>query len=246
MSARPRDGRRIVAAFDPYAPGAEVLRLALRLRAEEPQRLHALYVEEVEALALGSLPWAREVTLATGQAGPVRAAALEREVRQRAAAARALFESVASGLAGAQFEQVRGRLARELVRLANDASAVLLDWPTGARRSQSWARAVTRALLEASTPLVGLVAAGSAAAGILVVQAGTAAGRGQETARLLAAASRARVALQQGPVPLARVLERAHLEHAGTLLIERGGIDAADEFLVELALRWPGSLFLLR
>ena len=104
MSAAAPLARRLVAVFDPYAPDAAVLDMALRLGAPSRVTLHALFVEETEAMTLGSLPWAREVTLATGEARPLRATAVERELQRSAASARALFEAVAPGLAGARFE----------------------------------------------------------------------------------------------------------------------------------------------
>jgi|GEM_PF-2825224 len=245
MSAAAPLARRLVAVFDPYAPDAAVLDMALRLGAPSRVTLHALFVEETEAMTLGSLPWAREVTLATGEARPLRATAVERELQRSAASARALFEAVAPGLAGARFELVRGRLAAELARVAADASAVLLGWPPAPRRSRAWARTVTTALVALRVPIVGLVASRTDPSGLLVLEAGTRPGPGRALARRLSPGQPRRIALQHGPFSARSLLERARRESLGTLLIEREALEAADELICELALRWSGSILVV-
>lgn len=245
MSAAAPLPRRVVAVFDPYAPDPSVLQLALRLGPTAQSPLHALFVEEPDALVLGSLPWAREVALATGETRPLKTAAVERALQGSAASARALFDSLTQRIAGARFELVRGRLTAELERVAADASAVLLGWPPALRRSRAWARTVTSALVALPVPIVGLVASRADSSGTLVLEAAARPGAARELARRLSPGPSRRIAVQHGPVSAGALLERARRESVGTLVIEHAVLEARDELLGELALHWSGSVLVV-
>jgi hypothetical protein len=247
MSGAPTCADRLVVAFDPYSPAAAALQLALLLTQERPQSLHALYVEDTDALRLGAFPWAREILLATAEARPVLPESLEQDYRSRAAAARALFDSTVSGAVGARFERVRGRLADELRRFAMDAATVFMDWPPARLRGSSWATTVVRTLLDLPAPLVGLVdAQRSAGQALLVVQDSGQPGPAQELAERLAAPEHARVELLTGRVTAAMVAARAREERAGTVLVELATITDGERLVGDLAARWPGSLLVVR
>lgn len=238
---------RIVVAFDSYCPAGAALELALQLAGPVAQSVHALYVEESDALTLGAFPWAREVALATAESRPVLQEVLEREFSSRAAAAQALFNAMAAGTRSASFERVRGHMAEELRRTATNAAGILLDWPPARRRSRSWARMVARTLLELRAPFVGLVEAGKVrASALLIVRSQQGSGRAHDLACRLMRGEAAQTTEFRGQVTAAAVLERARQVQAGALLVEQDAAADAEALLAELASRWSGSLLLLR
>ena len=247
MSVREPVARRIVVAFDPYMPDRTALRLAQRLALLGAQSLHALYVEETEALTLGSFPWAREIATATAESRPLHREAVERGLSGRAAEARTLFEAAAAGLAEARFERVRGRLAEELKRTAADAAGVLLEWPPASRASRTSAATIVRTLLELQAPLVGLVGPrGVTSASVVVVASDERAAAARELAERLAAPAHARITQLQDATSAAAIIARARAVLAGTVVVQRSARDEEDLMLADLALEWPGSLLLLR
>ena len=238
--------RRLVVAFDPYAPDRAALQLARQLAATDSQPLLALYVEETEALILGSFPWAREIATATAESRPLQREAIERSLSSRAAEARALFEATAAGAADATFERVRGRLAEELKRIAADATGVFMDWLPASRRSRPWAETIVRTLLELPAPLVGLVGPPASTSMSIVVAVGDDPARARDLAARLAAPGHARITVMQGHPSAAAIIARARAERAGAVLVQRSATGIGESMLAELALEWSGSLLLLR
>jgi hypothetical protein len=246
MSERAPGEGRLVVVFDPFHPDSGALRWALRLASAAA--VHALYVEEIDALALGAFPWAREVALATAEAQPLQARTIEQGFRMRAREARTLFDAALAGLGPrATFERVRGRLEQELRRATVDATAVLLDWPAAGRTSGPWAASVVRTLLDLPTSLVGLVQQrGATATSVAVVTAGTESLPANELAARLADPAGARVTHLRGLSSAPAILHAAHAARADALVVLRGATAGGEAMLAELALRWPGSLLLLR
>ena len=93
MASREEDVgiRRVIACFSPgYGRRPEqVARLAQELEAE----LQGLFIEDVELLRFASLPFAREIGIASAQARSMDVASLERQLR---AQARALEQALAA------------------------------------------------------------------------------------------------------------------------------------------------------
>jgi nucleotide-binding universal stress UspA family protein len=259
MTSAPQAAQRIVVAFDPHAPQRAALDLGVRLAMARAQVLHALYVEDLEALNLGEFAWVREIATATADTRPMRRQAVERHYRSRGAEAQALFAAAASRASGARFETVRGRLLDELKRFGAEAAGVLIDWPKAGLSVHLRGSGLLRALLELRAPVVGLVASPPPEASrVLVVPRGQASGLVAELAALLGAPSRGgppegsppRVAAPlacEGHRPTADALiERLRRERAGTLLLERGATDDDAALLAELLRRWSGSLLIVQ
>jgi hypothetical protein len=246
MTERTPVAGRLVVVFDPFHPDSAALRWALRLASAAT--VHALFVEESDALALGAFPWAREVALATAEARPLQAGTIEQGLQGRARTARALFDAALAGLApGATFERVRGRLEAELRRASADATAVLLDWPASGRTSGPWAASVVRTLLDLPMSLVGLVQPqGAEVTSVALVAVGTEAVSARGLTQRLAAPAGARITRLPSSSSAEAILRSARAERADTLLVLRDAASASESLLAELALRWPGSLLVVR
>lgn len=246
MSERSPVAGRLVVVFDPFHPDSAALRCALRLASAAT--VHALFVEEIDALALGAFPWAREVALATAESRPLQSGTIEQGLQGRARTARALFDAELAGLApGATFERVRGRLEQELRRASADATAVLLDWPAAGRRSGPWAISVVRTLLDLPMPLVGLVQPQRLeATSVALITAGPESASARELAERLAAPAGARITRLPRLSSAEAILRAARAERADTLVVLRDAAIGSEALLAELALRWPGSLLMFR
>lgn len=144
---RQRTVQRILVALDESPHSAAALEaaaeLAVRLRAE----LEALYVEDVNLLRLASLPFAREITGASGAARRLDAAQLERAMRAQGERLQQLLQTVAARVqVPSRLQVVRGNVARELLARAPEVDLMILGRAGQSgygRRVGSIARAVT-------------------------------------------------------------------------------------------------------
>jgi len=119
--------RRILVAFDASSPVRGALEAALAL-AGEGSEIQGLFVEETNLLRLLDLPFVRETPFGFGAPRPLEVGRLEREIRARAAQARAALEAEAlQRQIQSSFRVVRGVLATEVAAAAGQADLVVLD-----------------------------------------------------------------------------------------------------------------------
>lgn len=122
------DVRRIVVALDAASGSAESLEaaaeIAERLRAE----LIGLFVEDVNLLRSGELPFVRQVNVRSRIWGDFDAHSMEREMRAGAAKARHLLEAASARRRVAHsFRVVRGQVAHEVAAAAADADLLIVE-----------------------------------------------------------------------------------------------------------------------
>jgi len=247
MSRPPQDLSQVVVTFDPLAPAPMALQVALRVVAAEATRLHALYVEDRDALALSAFPWATEITLGTAEARPLVTHAVERAYASGRASARALFDAAAGSMANARFETVRGRLADELVRLGDRAAGILVDWPRGDHRPGYGAARLIRTLLGLQVPYVGLIDPRSAGTATLVIPGQTPpSGAVRSLIEAVASPSGVRTVQLHSPATTQSIIALARVQRAGTLLIQRSAVAGDEDLLARLALKWVGSFLVYR
>ncbi|MHB1216857.1 MAG: universal stress protein [Alphaproteobacteria bacterium] len=141
--------RRIIFALDSATESPDSLEAA----AELAERLHAelvgLFVEDANLLRSAALPFVREINLASGQWQAFEPAAIERDMRARAARARRLIEAVARRRHLAfSFLVARGEVGREIAAAAGETDLIVLEGLTEILRGRvqmgSGARAVAR------------------------------------------------------------------------------------------------------
>lgn len=141
--------RRIIFALDSATESPDSIEAA----AELAERLHAelvgLFVEDANLLRSAALPFVREINLASGQWQAFEPAAIERDMRARAARARRLIEAVARRRHLAfSFQVARGEVGREIAAVAGETDLIVLEGLTEILRGRvqmgSGARAVAR------------------------------------------------------------------------------------------------------
>jgi nucleotide-binding universal stress UspA family protein len=119
------DYRRVLIALDASPESLAALNAAARLAARLEAELTGLFVEDIDLLNLAGLPFAREATAFSLASRSLDAAAVERELKTRAAAARRALSSVAESLhLRWSFRVTRGRVEAELLAAAQEADLV--------------------------------------------------------------------------------------------------------------------------
>lgn len=108
-------GRRVLVALDAVSRSEATLRTAGALAAELDAELAGLFVEDEDLARLFSLPFARELSVLSGNVRAVSQADIERSWRHDAAALeRRLAEAAAALQVRWSFQVARGRMAAEL------------------------------------------------------------------------------------------------------------------------------------
>ena len=122
------DVRRIVVALDAASGTAESLEAAAEIAARLRAELLALFVEDVNVLRSGELPFVRQVGVRSRIWRDFDAQSVEREMQARAAKARHLLEAAAARRRVAHsFRVVRGHVAREVAAAAAEADLLIVE-----------------------------------------------------------------------------------------------------------------------
>ena len=154
MSAPAAPRSRIVVALDPDVPSDLPLDIAEQLWSDAATELIGLFVEDVRLFEHAGSRLAREVVF-SGGARTLDAAALGRQLRDRAAEARRRFETRATGLGVRHaFQILRGDLVAELLREAAGADVLVVGVAAGAAAARAWWRAALERLVQARLPAV--------------------------------------------------------------------------------------------
>lgn len=139
--------RRILVALDASPHSLAALETAARLAGLFGAELLGIYVEDIDLLRAGALPFARETALRSGACRRVDTEHIERELRSQATLARrALTESAGRAQVRWSFRISRGTVVSELIMAASQMDLVILGksgWsPVERRRLGSTARAL--------------------------------------------------------------------------------------------------------
>lgn len=118
---------RIVLALDISPRSRAALTLAAALAAELDAELAGLFVEDIDLLHVGRLPFTREIGLLSAVSRPVEMAQVEQALRREAEQARRLLvEAAARASLRWSFQVARGRIASELFALAGEPDLIVL------------------------------------------------------------------------------------------------------------------------
>jgi nucleotide-binding universal stress UspA family protein len=239
MTERDSGFRRIVVALDASHASRAVLGAAAALAARFRAELVGLFIEDVNLLHMGALPFTR-----VAGAGPLSSevdhAMLERALRRAAAETRATLAHLAEGGAVRwSFTVVRGRLAREIIAATGPSDLVIVE-------ETALGRVVRPALARAAASVLCLRADSGGARGVLV---GWRAGK--EGRRVLAAAAGLALATKRALTVLLPADEaaaegaRAEVEEVFSglgLELRLRRLSAAEATLGAAARRSPGAI----
>lgn len=117
--------RRILVAVDSSETAPALLKTAALLAKGLDARLNGLFVEDINLLHLAGLPFARELTWSTAVELRIDYQRMERVLRGRGVHVRQAVVEVASEVE-LPLQVVRGRVAQELLRAAEDADLIVL------------------------------------------------------------------------------------------------------------------------
>jgi nucleotide-binding universal stress UspA family protein len=117
--------RRILVAVDSSATAPALLKTAALLAKGLDARLSGIFVEDINLLHLAGLPFARELTWSTAVELRIDYQRMERVLRGRGVHVRQAVVEVASEVE-LPLQVVRGRVAQELLRAAQDADLIVL------------------------------------------------------------------------------------------------------------------------
>lgn len=230
MTERPI--RRIVVALDASAPSVAALEVSAPLAAALGVDLAGVYVEDPVLMRLTGTGLIREVDFFSGEARPLRARDVTRQLRIHARRAREAIRRVAGRTEVAwSFHTVRGRPDIELLAFAAEADLIILG-----ERSRTPGRgpgSTVRALVQRGGCSLMIVRAGRARGQVLHVlhDGSSAADEALEVALTLsrAGAGRVRVLVAPRPEDSAGMEEVPSAEDLGAILEERlrsAGVDA--------------------
>ncbi len=119
--------RRVLVALDPARSSAALLETAVEFARRVEAEIEGLFIEDIDLMRLAELPFAHALSLPSGLPQPLETAAVEREMRALAGAARRSLEIQARKMnVSCSFRVVRGRLESEL-RAAGTADLVILE-----------------------------------------------------------------------------------------------------------------------
>jgi len=117
--------RRILVALDGSPESRATLAAAARLGSEAGAELSGLFVEDIELLRLGGLPFAREAGVSSGVFRRLETTDVERGFRVAAERARAvLHEATQAAALRSSFRVARGRVVPELLAASREADVV--------------------------------------------------------------------------------------------------------------------------
>lgn len=234
MSLPPQRVRRIAVAIDPSVEVFDVLEAAMALAAEMQAEVEAVFIEDDALFRLCDLPGAA-VGLTSGALTRFDRAALERDLRHRAAAVRRRVESLAvSRRVAWSFQVSRGRAADVALQVAGETDVVALSRRTvgaGEARSRRQAPAPVLAVLEEAADDGVLPVAASVATQLrvpLVVFAPPAVLPRLRPALAVLERERHGLHAEARPLPQAPEMMRQAIAAArGRLLVLHAGADAA-------------------
>lgn len=119
--------RRIVVALDASPHSEAALEAALQMAARFEAELLGLYVEDVDALRIARIPFAREVGGYSGRSRPISSEELERKYRARVRQIRRQFRARSHRAAvEAAFRVVRDRINRAIRAEAEEADMLIV------------------------------------------------------------------------------------------------------------------------
>jgi nucleotide-binding universal stress UspA family protein len=149
--------RRILAAVDAAPASEAVLATAAQLASAFDAELIGIFVEDINLLRLAGLPFAREVSWSTAVELHLDYERMERTLRGRAAHAQQAVVNVTTQLKlRSSLQVVRGQIARELLRAAENVDLVILGKGRGTGGTRIGA--VARQVLQQARRSVLLVA----------------------------------------------------------------------------------------
>lgn len=228
--------RRIVLALDAATESPESLEAAAELAARLHAELVGVFVEDANLLRSAALPFVREINLASGQWQSFDPEAVERDLRMRAARARALVETAARRRhLTFSFRVTRGDVGREIAAAAGETDLIVLEGLTEILRGRVQMGSGARAAARQTARTVMVLRRGALEARIfLVAYEDTAeADRALSIAAHLAAASRAALSVQVIAADSAKAEELTARAHA---TLKRLGVDGVVELLGEPSL----------
>lgn len=129
MSSSEGEGsiKRILVAIDASPSSLMALEAAAELAASLQAELLGLFVEDINLLRLGDVPFAREVGFSTGTIREVNLQGIQRQLRAQASQARRQILRLAQSMGFRwSFQVVRGVINHELLQAARDADLVIL------------------------------------------------------------------------------------------------------------------------
>lgn len=127
MSMKEKRCSRVLLALDTSPRSRAALELATALAAQLDAKLAGLFVEDVNLLRLGALPFTREIGPFSRISRPVELHEMEQSLRREAAAAQRLLAEAADALQLQwSFQIARGQVAAELFSLAADSDLIVL------------------------------------------------------------------------------------------------------------------------
>lgn len=128
IAARHDAVRRILVALNAISDSQAAIERAAALAAAFEAELVAMFIEDVNLLHMADLP-GHEVILASGRSQATSRAAIERQMQERAAAARAALIRVATARRLTwSFEVRRGRPSETLLEASRLADVVAAEW----------------------------------------------------------------------------------------------------------------------
>ncbi len=118
---------RILVALDPSAHSLAALEAAAELSARFAAELVALFIEDVNIRRLAELPFVQQVGFYTGACQRVERRELSRQLRVQAGRMRRRFSLVTRHIeARCSFQEIRGRVASEVLEAAAEADVAIL------------------------------------------------------------------------------------------------------------------------
>lgn len=228
--------RRIVLALDAATESPESLEAAADLAARLHAELVGLFVEDANLLRSAALPFVREINLASGQWQSFDSAAIERDMRARAARARALVEAAARRRHLAfSFRVTRGDVGREVAAASAETDLIVLEGLTELLRGRVRMGTGVRAVAHQTARTVMVLRRGALEArNFLVAYEDTPeADRALVIAARLAAANRANLAVLVIAVDSPKAEE---LRGRAETVLKRVGVDGSVEILGEPSL----------
>lgn len=126
--------RRILAAVDATPTSSAVLETAALLAREFNAELDGIFVEDINLLRLAGLPFARELTWSTAMELHLDYPRMERVLRGHAAHARQAIVNITTQFKlHASLQIVRGQIAQELLRAAQNVDLFIMGKGRGTR-----------------------------------------------------------------------------------------------------------------
>lgn len=130
--------RRILVALDASPHSLAALRAAAELAARFEAELLGVFVEDINLLRLGELPFTDELGSVSATRRSLETAEVERQLRARALALRRTLQAVAEqAQVRWEFQMTRGPIVEELFKAATGVDLVILGrqgWSIGRRR----------------------------------------------------------------------------------------------------------------